>query len=183
MTKVMGKYFLAIVPDEPIRGMITGLKEQLRASFGIKYALKSPPHITLKMPFVHNENKEEELVKSLRGFFEQEKSFSLSLGGIGSFGNRVAFMKVKYPPELKYCQQRLIAFSKTELKKNIELSDTNYHPHLTLAYRDVKKDQFRLVMDYLKMNSIRDSFKVHQVFLLKKVDGLWEMIKEIQLSN
>lgn len=179
----MGKYFLAIVPDEPLKDAITDLKEQLRASFGIKYALKSPPHITLKMPFVHSENKEVELVKSLRKFFEQEKSFSLSLGRIGSFGNRVAFMKVKYPPELLFCQQRLIAFSKTVLKKSIELSDTNYHPHLTLAYRDVKKDQFEQVLEYLKGNSVKGSFNVHQVYLLKKVDGFWRIIEEIKLSS
>ena len=147
-----------------------------------KYALKSPPHITLKMPFVHNENKEGELVKLLRRFFEQEKSFSLSLGKIGSFGSRVAFIKVKYPPELKSCQQRLIDFSKTVLKKNIELSDSNYHPHLTLAYRDVKKEQFESVLEYLKDNSVKGSFDVQQVYLLKKVDGNWRTIEEIKLS-
>lgn len=53
----MGKYFLAIVPDEAICDEVTILKEQLRDSFGLKYALRSPPHITLKMPFVHNEKK------------------------------------------------------------------------------------------------------------------------------
>ncbi len=179
----MGKYFLAIVPDEPLKSAITELKKELRAAFGIKYALKSPPHITLKMPFVHNENKEGELVKSLSEFFEKEKSFSLALGRIGSFGNRVAFMKVKYPPELLSCQQRLMVFSKAVLKKNIELSDSNYHPHLTLAFKDVKKDQFGPVLEYLKESSVKGSFNVHQVCLLKKVQGAWDIIEEIELSH
>jgi 2'-5' RNA ligase len=143
MPKVMGKYFLAIVPNEPVLGMVTNLKEKLFEVFGIKYALKSPPHITLKMPFLHNEKKEEPMLKLLQGFFEQEKCFSLSLGGIGSFGNRVAFLKIKYPPEFKDIQQRLIAFVRVVLKKDIEISDRNYHPHMTMAYRDVKKISFK----------------------------------------
>ena len=183
MPKVIGKYFLAIVPDEPIKGAITSLKEGLQASFGIKYALKSPPHITLKMPFVHNENKEKELLQTLGRFFLKEKSFSLSLGGIGAFGNRVVFMKVKYPPELKHCQERLRDFTKTVLKKNIELSDANYHPHMTLAFRDFKKDQFEPVIEYLKMNNIRYQFMVSQVALLKKVDGYWVVLEYIKLSS
>jgi 2'-5' RNA ligase len=119
----------------------------------------------------------------LQGFFEQEKSFSLSLGGIGSFGKRVAFLKIKYPPELKESQQRLLAFTRVVLKKDIEISDRNYHPHMTMAYRDVKKDQFQQVMDYLEPRKIKGSFKISEVSLLKKNNGTWNIIERFQLAN
>jgi 2'-5' RNA ligase len=183
MPKIMGKYFLAIVPDEPVLKMVTELKEKLYEIFGIKYALKSPPHITLKMPFLHNEKKEGQMVKLLQGFFEQEKSFSLALGGVGSFGKRVAFLKIKYPPELKESQQRLLVFTKTVLKKTIEISDHNYHPHMTVAYRDIKRDQFQQVMDYLRPRKIFGSFEVREVSVLKKKNGAWVIIEKIKLSS
>jgi 2'-5' RNA ligase len=182
MPKVMGKYFLAIVPDEPVIGMVTDLKEELFEVFGIKYALKSPPHITLKMPFLHNEKKEGVLLKLLQGFFEQEKRFSLALGGIGSFGNRVAFLKIKYPPVLKESQQRLLAFTRVVLKKDLEISDRNYHPHMTMAYRDVKKDEFQQVLDYLEPRKIKASFEVHEVSLLKKKNEAWVIIEKFRLT-
>ena len=183
MPKVMGKYFLAIVPCEPVFGMTNDLKEKLFEVFGLKYALKSPPHVTLKMPFLHNEKKERQMVESLRGFFEQEKSFSLALGGIGSFGNRVAFLKIKYPPELKDCQRRLLAFTRVALKKKVEISDSNYHPHMTLAYRDVKKDQFQQVMDYLGPRKVKGSFEAREVAVLKKENGAWVIIDNLKLSG
>lgn len=91
MSGKMGKYFLAIVPDEQTCEKVTLVKEQLRESFGLKYALRSPPHITLKMPFVHNEKKEGELIKALQVYIAKEDAFPLTVRGVGSFGNRVAF--------------------------------------------------------------------------------------------
>lgn len=183
MSGKMGKYFLAIVPDEQTCEKVTLLKEQLRESFGLKYALRSPPHITLKMPFVHSEKKEGELIKVLQGYIAKEKAFPLAIRGVGSFGNRVAFLKVKYPPELKFFQQGLTTFFKRNLKKNLELSDTNYHPHLTVAFKDFKKGQFENVMEFVKQAGVTESFLIHQVSLLKKVEGRWLRIADIKLIN
>lgn len=183
MSRKIEKYLLAIVPEESVCQKITQLKEQLYESFGLKYALKSPPHITLKMPFVHNEKKEGELIKLLQGYIAKEKTFPLSLRGVGAFGNRVSFLKVRYPPELMLFQQGLIRFFKRNLKKHLELSDTNFHPHLTVAFKDFKKGQFDEVMECVKNAAIKESIQVHQVSLLKKVNGLWVKIADINLKN
>ncbi|AEL26071.1 Phosphoesterase HXTX [Cyclobacterium marinum DSM 745] len=183
MSGKMGKYFLAIVPDEAICDEVTILKEQLRDSFGLKYALRSPPHITLKMPFVHNEKKEGELIKALEAYINNIKSFPLIIRGVGSFGSRVAFLKLRYPPELKVFQHGLVDFFKRRLKKNLELSDTNYYPHLTVAFKDFKKGQFEDVMAFVKDAKVKQSLQVHQVSLLKKVDGRWLRIADFQLTN
>ena len=183
MARTMGKYFLAIKPYEQESQRITELKRQLLESFGLKYALKSPPHITLKMPFVHNVLKEKELIKSLQAFVSKEQPFLLSLRGVGSFGSRVAFIKVKYPPDLKSFQQRLIIFCKKNLKKKLELSDTNYHPHLTVAFKDFKKGQFEPVMDFIRKASIDARFQVDQITLLKKVNGIWVPIADMKMSD
>lgn len=181
MPKTLGKYFIALVPQEPVRQEITRLKWLLKEEFGVKYALKSPPHITLKMPFLYNEQKEAILGRRLEGFFQEERGFSLSLSGIGSFGNRVVFLKVKYPPELLGLQQRLISFGKRNLGQHIELSDLNYTPHLTLAFKDIKKHQFEAVRVFLKSKVGRYHVEINQASLLKKTMSNWEIKNNFNL--
>jgi 2'-5' RNA ligase len=64
------KYFLALVPEGNLQEKATSLKEMLKEQFNIKYALKSPAHITLKMPFSYNEAKEEYLIERLKEFLK-----------------------------------------------------------------------------------------------------------------
>ncbi|MFO7823386.1 MAG: 2'-5' RNA ligase family protein [Cyclobacterium sp.] len=173
MPKKMGKYFIALVPEEPLRQEISHLKHLLKEEFGVKYALKSPPHITLKMPFVYNENKESVLEAKLESFFLEESGFDLSLSGIGHFGNRVVYLRVKYPPDLPALQQRLVRYGKRTLGQHIELSDLNYHPHLTLAFKDIKKDHFDMLIEFLKSKVSRYHMAVETVSLLKKTDSHW----------
>lgn len=177
----MGKYFIALVPKEPVKQEIIRLKWLLKEEFGVKYALKSPPHITLKMPFLFNENKEALLAHKLECFFQEEKGFSLSLSGVGNFGNRVAYLRVRYPPELLAMQQRLVSYGKKNLGQNIELSDKNYHPHLTLAFKDIKKHQFETLLVFLKTKVDRYHMEVDQVSLLKKMTSNWEIKNNFNL--
>ena len=67
--KQMGKYYLALLPPDPIEQEIRAIKELLKTKFNVKYALNSPSHVTLKMPFSYQESKEEFLVKQLTSSF------------------------------------------------------------------------------------------------------------------
>lgn len=183
MAKSLKKYFIGIVPDEPLRREITELKLAIQEQFGCKYALKSPPHVTLKMPFVFNENKEEQLENKLRRFFGEEKGFLLEIEGIGSFREKVAFLRLRYPPELPALQQRLVAYGKRQLGQQIELSDLNYHPHLTVAFRDVKKGQFGDLMAFLRPRFGKQHMVVKQVSLLKKSATSWQIQNKFDLME
>lgn len=174
MPKSIRKYFIAIVPEDPLREEITALKQAVYDQFGFKYALKSPPHITLKMPFPYNENKEQYLAAKLEQFFAEESPFSLSLAGIGHFGRRVAYLRVHHPPDLPALQERLVRYGKRQLGQQIELSDLNYQPHLTVAFRDIKKNQFDELMHFLRARFEKQRMDVGKITLLKKCDSLWK---------
>lgn len=181
MAKSLRKYFLAIVPSEPVRQEITQLKLAIQEQFGCKYALKSPPHITLKMPFLFNERKEEQLGHRLKGFFAEEKGFSMEIDGVGSFRERVVFLRVRFPPELLALQRRLITYGKRQLGQQLELSDLNYHPHLTVAFRDIKKGQTADIMAFLRGRVSRQLLTVCQVSLLKKSLTTWQIQNNFDL--
>ena len=81
MGKSFGKYFIAIVPDGNLQDGATKVKEDLKDAFGLKYALKSPAHVTVKMPFSWNEAKENDLIDKVGAFLKDKTGFSLVFDG------------------------------------------------------------------------------------------------------
>lgn len=62
------RYFIAIIPPSPIESDVLALKNFFKEKYNSKASLNSPPHITLHMPFLWKEKKEEELNDALRSF-------------------------------------------------------------------------------------------------------------------
>lgn len=181
--KVMQKYFLAIVPEGAIQDNCIEIKNEIRDQFNVKYALKSPAHVTLKMPFSYNEAKEEKLIQALRKFLIQFESFPISIGGVDTFGKRVIFLKIKADDRLAKLQAELKVFCKRELNLVDELSDRNFHPHMTIAFKDLKEIHFDEILNLVKKRSIQEEYFVSNIHLLKRIEGRWISLKEIQLGE
>ncbi len=172
--KIMQKYFLALMPPREIVDEAHKIKIALRDQFGIKYALKSPPHITVKMPFSYNEAKEHQLVTKLQVHLESQQLFPVRIGGVGNFGNRVIYLSIDHSEMLSNFQKGLTKFCKERLHLTAELSDRNYHPHLTVAFKDIKPNQFPEVYDTVSHLGLCKSFSADGIVLLKRVEGMWK---------
>jgi 2'-5' RNA ligase len=181
--KVMQKYFLAIVPAGPIQDNCTEIKNEIKEKFNVKYALKSPAHVTLKMPFSYNEAKEEKLIESLRKFLTSFEGFPVSFGGVDTFGKRVIFISVKADDRLTKLQSGLKEFCKRELNLVDELSDRNFHPHMTIAFKDLKEIHFDEILKLVKKKSLKEDFFVNTVTLLKRIEGRWISVKDIKIGT
>jgi 2'-5' RNA ligase len=181
--KVIQKYFLALVPPPDILKKAQEIKTFLKDQFGIKYALKSPPHITLKMPFSYNESKVDILEQRLTDFLKIQKPFKVKIEGVGTFGQRVVFLGIEKSPELISLQSGLKIFCKKELHLVDELSDRNYHPHLTVAFKDLKGRQFEEILDIVRKRSFRAWYTVEDLALLKRVDQKWIIDRKITFGG
>ncbi|NVJ87202.1 MAG: 2'-5' RNA ligase family protein [Algoriphagus sp.] len=182
MTKLQ-KYFLAILPPLDFLSQVHQLKLEIREAFGIKYALKSPPHITVRMPFLYNELKEDKLVTLLSSFSKEYEQFPIHVRGTDEFRRRVIFLDIQAGEALFKFQRELRIFCKRNLFLQDELSDLNFHPHMTVAFRDVKKQQFDSVFNFIKERDLSADFEVKSYFLLKHKNGLWEPKTEIFLKK
>lgn len=176
------KYFLAIVPEADIQQRITVLKENIKSEFNVKYSLKSPGHVTLKMPFSYNEAKEDRLISTLQDFLSSKNGFELELRGVSTFGSRVVFIGVEENQELMALQASLLVFCKKELKQVEELSDRNYHPHLTIAFKDLKKEQIPNIIQLARNADINLKFDVNQIVLLKRINHKWQILKRMSFK-
>lgn len=181
--KSMEKYFLALVPPTEILQKAHAIKEEIRDKFGIKYALKSPPHITLKMPFTYNEAKEDFLRGRLEEFLKAQKPLQVKIIGVGTFGNRVIFLDIEKSDELQNLQASLKSFCKKELNLVDELSDRNYHPHMTIAFKDLKPGSFLEVLDLVKKRGFQTEFCADEIVLLKRIEGRWISHKTVPFSQ
>ncbi|WP_296703692.1 2'-5' RNA ligase family protein [Algoriphagus sp.] len=177
------KYFLALVPEGDLQEKATSLKEMLKERFNIKYALKSPAHITVKMPFTYNEAKEDDLEKKLKQFLNDYRPLELIIGGVRTFGDRVVYLNVDAKDDLFNLQKNLKTFCKRELNIVDELSDRNFHPHMTLAFKDLKKNQVPNIIKTLEERPILEKFVSKQIFLLKRVDGRWINYKKVEIGG
>lgn len=182
MAKSFGKYFIAIVPDGNLQDGATKVKEGLKDAFNLKYALKSPAHVTVKMPFSWNEAKENDLIDKVGAFLKDKTGFSLVFDGFGRFGKRVIYIKVKPNEQLNLIQAELAEYCKRELNLVKELSDSNYTPHMTVAFKDIKEKRFDEYWSFIKSQKIKIAYDVKSFSILKRIDGRWVVLSNILLQ-
>ncbi|WP_291777410.1 2'-5' RNA ligase family protein [Cecembia sp.] len=183
MATELAKYFLALVPQGQIQKEATAMKEELKLLFNLKYALKSPAHVTVKMPFNYNELKEERLISKMQNFLSLYPTFHLELKGFDRFGKRVIFIHVRPSAVLNQLQENLGKFCKLELKLNNELSDRAFHPHMTLAFKDIKPNKFESYWQHIKSKEFQATYAVEDLALLKRIGGRWEVIHRFILKG
>jgi len=174
---MLQKYFIAIIPPEPILSEIRTIKEYVSKHYNSHGALQSPAHITLHMPFVWDEEKEEKLLDCLT-HFSFKNTINITLNGFSSFEPRVVFIDVENDETLFLLQQKLVF----HVKKNLSIfnqSDNSrgFHPHITIAFRDLKKQLFYKAWDEFKSQKFNTEFNCNEFALLKKGKLNWEIYK------
>lgn len=177
------QYFLAIVPPSPVYEEALELKNYFKSNYNSKASLNSPPHITLHMPFRWKEEKEDELINSLRNFQSGVTPFNLVLENFNSFPPRVIFIDVQRNESLISLQKSLLRFCKKELNLfNADYKDQPFHPHLTLAFRDLKKSAYFDAWNEFSSKSFNAEFVVDKFTLLKHTGKVWEPFINIPLK-
>lgn len=178
------RYFLAIIPPEPIFSEAHQLKEYFKEQYNSKASLNSPPHITLHMPFLWKEKKENVLLEKLKTFSSGQSTFGLHLQNYKAFPPRVIYVDVLPNQSLFLFQKKLERFCKVEFQLfNANRLDQAYHPHLTLAFRDLKKDQFPLAWREFESKKYDQSFTVKEMAVLKHDGTAWKVLSMCGLKE
>lgn len=177
-------YFIAIIPDEPMRSLVQELKEQAAELWNSKSALKSPPHITLHMPFQWRDDREDRLLEALEKFDHATDSFEIKLSSFDFFEPRVVYVDVVESAMLRELQKRLTAHIRKELNiLNADYKDRGFHPHMTIAFRDLKKSIFPEVMNYYQSQAFEGEFNYKGFTLLKHDGKRWQEFKRLSYRS
>jgi len=178
------QYFVAFIPPSPVFEEALELKEYFRDKYHSKAALNSPPHITLHMPFLWKEEKEKKLLTKLHEFAREYDPIKICLDNFSSFPPRVIFINVAESDALDALQLNLHRFFKRELDIfNANFQDKPFHPHLTLAFRDLKKSQYHLAWHEFSAKEYKAEFMADKIALLKHNGKNWDVVKEFVLES
>ena len=180
----ISKFFIALVPPMPVLEQAQQWKEYFKVEFNSKAALNSPPHITLHMPFEWKAAKENLLIEQLAAFAQIQQPFYVELKNFGCFDPRVIFIQVEENQKLKALQSALTHFCKTKLNLfNANRLDQPYHPHLTVAFRDLKKTLFPKAWTFVKNLDFYAQFECRQLVLLKHDGKVWQQVNAFTFSG
>lgn len=178
------RYFVAIIPPEPVYSQAAAFKEYFRDHYNSKASLNSPPHITLHMPFRWKAAKEEQLIEALGKFAGAQPAFQITLNNFSCFEPRVMFIDVLKNEALDDLQRQLKRFCKQELNLfNADYKELAFHPHLTLAFRDLKKAAFYKAWDEFKEKKFEATVTIGTITLLKHDGKVWQVFKDFPMLS
>ena len=178
-------YFIAIIPPDDISEEIMSFKNDFAINYKSKRGLRILPHITLQMPFFKGENEEPLMKEWLTEFAKTQFPLIIRLDGFGYFLNNrsdVVFVKLLENPDLWSVHKELMLILRN---KGFTRQETklNYNPHLTIAYRDLKRNQFLNAWSHYENRPYQRWFKVNEIHLLKHNGKQWQSLEKFRLTR
>jgi 2'-5' RNA ligase len=168
-------YFLAVVAPVQINEQVLKWKHYMREHYGCAVALKSPAHITLVPPFWMEISLEKDLMNDVDAFAAQQHSFEIRLKGFDAFKPKVIFVGIEKNEELKQVKLALEDYLLAAGKYPVKKESRPFHPHLTLANRDLRKKDFAPAFAHFNTMEYEAAFPVTGVSLLRHNGTQWDV--------
>lgn len=180
----MNRFFIAILPPQHIQEYANEIKQYFADNYASRGAQNSPPHITLKPPFLLEKEQVSILEMFLVNFAQKQNSLPITLDGFAAFPPRVVYMNVIKNQALLKLQSDLI--NDVENNLGITAKGANNHtftPHLTVARRDLKKSDFYTAWDDFKQRQVYFEFVAENITLLLHDGKKWNVKSEFSLLS
>ncbi len=179
----MNMYFIAIVAPEEIDQQVLKWKNYFKDHFGCSVALKSPAHITIVPPFWMKEDLENDLINSIREFSVTKTKFEITLQNFAAFQPKVIFVDVVKNKRLDELYQSFADFIVSQNKFPIKKDDRPFHPHVTLATRDLYKKAFQEAWEIFSKKKYEALCIVNGISLLRHNKKNWDVIFTSQYED
>ncbi len=171
-------YFIALLPPASMRAKVRAIQKEIQQRFSSEHALKSPPHITLQMPFRLPAESLEILKQTLDGFARSREAFSVELQDFDCFEPGVIFIKLKEHGPTRELEDKLQAALYHSQLPNARNPGRPFHPHMTIASRDLRKSEFYRAWAEFKARRLYMEFEVLGLYLLRHNGQQWDIFME-----
>ena len=175
---------IAILPPEPVFSEVRKEQEFIATTWGPEHALRTPPHITI-IPPISVESNDIGLLYGMADMIAYSESpFKMQLRDYGSFKPKVIFINPIISNELnelyELWHQALLAKMPRVLDKYPERT---YHPHITLAHKDVTREQYDKIWKYYTRKEYRVAFPVNNFCILEYKTKEWVIEKQYSFRD
>ena len=172
----MKMYFIALVLPPELNQVILQLKKWMQEGWGCKVGLKSLAHITLIPPFWMAEEKEVPLQQDIETLSRQFKPFAISTNNFNCFKPRTIFIEPVLTESLKKLKKETDQFFKTHTQYGAKIDNRPFHPHITIATRDLRKSAFAEAWPQLENKTFEQTFTATGISLLKHNGQVWDVV-------
>jgi len=180
----MSLYLTAILPPQQLSEEIDDIRKEIAARFDVHAALKPPVHITLFRPVSMRADMEQHLIKWLKPVGTQHEPFTQELENFDSFNNKTLFIHCIKNTFIHNLQKDVATvFNKNKIDPREVKGSSRFHPHITIAYRDVQPQVFETLWTEFKNRKLKRSFMVNHFTLLKHDGKKWQPFEEFQLHK
>lgn len=169
-------YFIALLADGEVSKEAMIQKQYMLEQYGCRVALKSPPHITIVPPFNIKEEDEEVLTGCLDKIHLPFDSIEVQTRNYDHFGNRVIFIDIESSTSLGYLVEQVYDHLNACGFPLIK-DERPFHPHITIANRDIPKRNFRDIFRQFKEMKLEKLMTISQLTLLKNEPGKWTILR------
>lgn len=177
-------FFIGIVPPEPIFSELEAFKVYAAKNFNSSHALRSPSHITVLSPFFLKTSKKEDAVAYLHQLAKEINDFEIKLKNFDNFGERVVFVNIPKNDHLFELHELLKkTFQQQDFISAVPVQKYKYHPHLTIAFKDLKSYYFAKAERYYFKLKYNRSFKAGKLHLFQFRNSRWFKTDEFQLNT
>ncbi|MFD2518744.1 2'-5' RNA ligase family protein [Salinimicrobium flavum] len=174
----MDLYFFAILPNMELQERVQQIKLDLKEKYGVKHALKLPAHITLQPPFRMDCGLEKDLFEELDEFTQNQEFLKVQLSGFGAFPPRVIFIPVVHHESLSELRKQFLKILYRHIPPEEKGINPNFHPHITLATRDLLPETFKPAWLELRSKEFSASFLAEGFSLLKHNGKNWDLYRQ-----
>lgn len=171
-------YFIAILPPASVSADIRTMQEQLEAQFHAGAALRSPPHITLVPTFHMHRDEEENLEALMKTCAAALSPFDIVLDGYGHFRHSVLFIRAESSAVLSAVHANCMEIIHKTFPASAPQELRDFHPHITLAHRDLEPAHFKNARDMFTNSSFHAEFRAESLTLLKHNGKYWEVFRQ-----
>ena len=180
----MSRFFIALLPPQHIQDYANEIKQHFADHYASRGAQKSPPHITLQPPFEWSDAHISQLEASLNKFAQQQQPIPITLNGFAAFPPRVIYIDVVKSQALLTLQADLMAYVASNLEIVDKTSQTRpFTPHLTVAFRDLTKQNFRLAWPEFVHRELNFDFTADKLTLLLHNGQRWNIKSEFAFCS
>ena len=129
-----------------------------------------------------DEEREEQLVNDMEQFSAEQLPFDLSTGDFSAFRPRTIFIALEPNALLPLIQQRFTDFL---MAKNypVKKDKRPFHPHITIATRDLRKKAFSEAWPYFTGKQFRAQWRAEGISLLAHNKKNWDVVHTSQFKN
>jgi 2'-5' RNA ligase len=176
-------YFIALVLPPHLNEKVLKLKEMMLEKYKCKVALKSPAHITLVPPFWMDELKEEDLLKDVDGICSRLNSFELGTKDFSAFKPKTIFIALAPNEMLNEVKKATDDFFINNTQYAIKAGERPFHPHITIATRDLFKKDFHEIWPWFAEKKFGETWRAEGISVLRHNKKNWDVIHTSQFLN